>query len=127
MILYHGTDVDSALNILNHGLDAAKLTALQLDRPTQLGRGWYAAYEAEVAWFFASLAPGNVGRGYAVIEIDIPEDILNQLIAAQQAIRSAIVNVPFGAQQYWFDLRAFAVLNAHATFRPYAGQEPSHG
>ena len=127
MILYHGTDIDSALDILNHGLDAAKLTALQLDRPTQLGRGWYAAYEAEVAWFFASLAPGNVGRGYTVIEIDIPDDMLNQLVAVRQAIRSAIVNVPFGAQQYWFDLRAFAVLNAHATFRPYAGQEPSHG
>ena len=127
MILYHGTDIDSALDILNHGLDAAKLTALQLDRPTQLGRGWYAAYEAEVAWFFASLAPGNVGRGYTVIEIDIPEDILNQLVAARQAIRSAIVNVPFGAQQYWFDLRAFEVLNTHTTFRPYAGQEPSHG
>jgi hypothetical protein len=127
MILYHGTDIDSALDILNHGLDAAKLTALQLDRPTQLGHGWYAAYEAEVAWFFASLAPGNVGRGYTVIEIDIPEDILNQLVATRQAIRSTIVNVPFRAQQYWFDLRAFAVLNAHATFRPYAGQESSNG
>jgi hypothetical protein len=120
MILYHGTDIDSALDILNHGLDAAKLTALHLDRPTQLGRGWYATYEVEVAWFFASLAPGNVGRGYTVIEIDIPDDILIQLVADRQAIRSAIVNVPFGAQQYWFDLRAFVVLNAHATFRPYA-------
>ena len=127
MILYHGADIDSALDILNHGLDAAKLTALQRDRPTQLGRGWYAAYEAEVVWFFASLAAGNVGRGYAVIEIEIPADMLNQLIAARQAIRSAVVNVPFGAQQYWFDLSAFAVLNAHATFRPYAGQEPSNG
>jgi len=68
-----------------------------------------------------------VGRGYAVIEIEIPEDMLNQLVAARQAIRSAIVNVPFGAQQYWFDLSAFEVLNAHATFRPYAGQEPSNG
>jgi hypothetical protein len=121
MILYHGTDIDSALDILNHGLDAAKLTALQRERPTQLGRGWYATYEAEVAWFFASLAPGNVGRGYTVIEIDIPEDVLNQLVEARQAIQSAIANVPFGAQQYWFDLRAFAVLNARATFRPYVG------
>jgi hypothetical protein len=98
MILYHGTDIDSALDILNHGLDAAKLTALQGDRPTQLGRGWYATYEADVAWFFASLAPGNVGRGYSVIEIDIPEDILTQLVTARQAFRSAILNVPFGAQ-----------------------------
>jgi hypothetical protein len=88
------------LNVLEDlcGLDTAKLAALQLDRPTQLGRGWYAAYEAEVGWFCASLAPGNVGRGYAVIEIEIPEDILKQLIAARQAIRSAIVNVPFGQE-----------------------------
>jgi hypothetical protein len=127
MILYHGTDIDSALDILNHGLDAAKLMALQLDRPPQLGHGWYATSEAEVAWFFASLAPGNVGRGYTVIEIDIPEDVLNQLVAARQAIRSTIVNVPFRAQQYWFDLGAFAVLNVHATFRPYVGQESSNG
>ena len=127
MILYHGTDVDSALDILNHGLDAAKLTALQLDRPTQLGLGWYAAYDAEVAWFFASLARGNVGRGYTVIEIEIPEDVLTQLVEARRAIRSTIANVPFRAQQYWFDLGAFEVLNARATFRPYTGQELSNG
>ena len=45
MILYHGTDIDSALDILNHGLDAGKLTALQRERPAQLGHGWYAAFE----------------------------------------------------------------------------------
>jgi hypothetical protein len=36
MILYHGTDIDSALDILNHGLDAAKLTAPQLEMHTRL-------------------------------------------------------------------------------------------
>lgn len=56
MILYHGTDLDSALTILNEGLDAQKLSNLQADRPTQLGPGWYAAVEPEAAWFFASLA-----------------------------------------------------------------------
>jgi len=76
---------------------------------------------------FRFSGPGNTGRGYTVIEIDIPEDVLEQLIAARQAIRSAIANVPFRAQQYWFDLGAFEMLNARATLRPYAGQEPSHG
>jgi hypothetical protein len=127
MILYHGTDIDSALNILNNGLDAAKLTTLQSGRLTQLGAGWYATCDTEVAWFFASLAPGNVGRGYAVIEVEIPEDILNQLVVMGQAIRSDIANVPFAAQQYWFGIGAFALLNAHAIFRPLTGREPPNG
>jgi hypothetical protein len=127
MILYHGTDVDSALDMLNHGLDATKLLGLQRHRPTQIGVGWYAACDAEVAWFFASLAPGNVGRGYTVIEIDVPEDVLCQLSVAGQAIKMTIANVPFVAQQYWFSIDAFDVLNARVIFRPYTGQEPSHG
>ena len=126
MILYHGTDIDSALDI-HKGLDAGKLIALQHVRSTQVGVGWYAACDAEIAWFFASLAPGNVGRGYAVIEIDIPEDVFNQVLAARQAIRSAIANVLFVAQQYWFDIGSFALLNARTTYRPYVGQEPSNG
>lgn len=32
MLLYHGTDLDSALDILNHGLDANKLSNLQAGR-----------------------------------------------------------------------------------------------
>lgn len=127
MLLYHGTDMDSALDILNHGLDADRLTALQHNRPPQLGTGWYAACEAEVAWFFASLAPGNVGRGYTVIEIDIPDNLLNDLIAAKQAVQSTIANVPFVAQQYLFTVDAFAILNARATLRPHLGQELSDG
>ena len=68
-----------------------------------------------------------MGRGYTVIEIEIPEDVLTQLVEARRAIRSTIANVPFRAQQYWFDLGAFEVLNARATFRPYTGQELSNG
>jgi hypothetical protein len=127
MILYHDTDVASALDILNQGLDATTWLALQRGRRTQLGVGWYAACDAEVAWFFASLAPGNTGRGYTVIELEVPEDLLNQLVAAGQAIRMTIANVPFVAQQYWFALEAFDLLNARATFRPSRGQEPSYG
>lgn len=127
MILYHGTDIDSALDILNNGLDATKLTALQYGHPTQLGAGWYAACDAEAAWFFASLAPGNVGRGYAVIEVDIPDDMLNQLEATGQAIKNRIANVPFTAAQYCFRIDAFAVLNTQVIFRPLQGEESSHG
>lgn len=64
---------------------------------------------------------------YHGTDIDSALDILNQLVEARQAIRSTIANVPFGDQQYWFDLGTFEVLNAHATFRPHTGQELSNG
>jgi hypothetical protein len=95
---------------------------LQTGRPTQLGLGWYVTRDAEVAWFFASFAPGNVGRGYTVVEMELSEDDLNHLIKSGLAIRSDISNVPFVAEQYWFALRAFDFLNAHASFRPYLRQ-----
>jgi hypothetical protein len=80
-----------------------------------------------VAWFFASLATGNVGRGYTVIEIDIPDEALKQLDTTGEAIKSCIINVPFAAEQYCFRIDAFAVLNAQAIFRPWRGEELSHG
>jgi len=40
--LYHGTDIESALDILNNGLNGDRLLALQT-QPVQLGKGWYAA------------------------------------------------------------------------------------
>jgi len=46
--LYHGTDIESALDILNNGLNGSRLIALQT-QPVQLGRGWYAAFDPEVA------------------------------------------------------------------------------
>jgi hypothetical protein len=55
--LYHGTDVNSALDILNNGLNRDRLRALQTE-PVQLGIGWYAAFDPQIAWFFATLAPG---------------------------------------------------------------------
>jgi hypothetical protein len=117
--LYHGTDVDSALDILNNGLDAERLATLQGERPVPLGRGWYTTLDVEVAWFFASLAPGNSGRGYTVIEMELLKDDLDKLIEQGLAIRSEILNVPFVAEQFWFDTRAFDFLNTHAIFRPY--------
>lgn len=123
IVLYHGTDIDSALDILNNGLDTQRLLTLQSDRVTQLGIGWYATDEPETAWFFASLAPGNTGHGYTVIEMELSKYELELLIQRGLAVRREIVNVPFLAEQYWFALDIFELLNERAIFRPYQKQE----
>jgi hypothetical protein len=119
IVFYHGTDVDSALDILNNGLNAEHLLAMQTERSVQIRPGWYTALDPEVAWFFASLAPGDKGRGYTVIEIHLKTGDLESLFARGLASRSIIRNVPFVAEQIWFDLAAFEFLNLHAEFRPY--------
>ena len=116
--LYHGTDAQSALDILNNGLQADKLLALQARHPVQSGVAWYAACDPEVAWFFASLAPGDTAQGCTVIEMSIPLAVLERLIMAGLASRERIANVPFMAEQIRFDLATFDVLNAQAEFRP---------
>lgn len=115
--LYHGTDTESALDILNHGLSAEKLRSLQTT--TQIGPGWYAALNVEVAWFFASIAPGNVGRGYTVVEMELALKDLQQLIELELVKESKILNVPFRATHYAFLPEAFEFLNVKAVFRPY--------
>jgi len=119
MILYHGTDVDSALDILNNGLSAEQLRLRQSSRQTQLGPGLYVAEDPEIAWFFASLAPGNSERGYTVIEIELPDVTFTNLRRSGFVHAEAIVNVPFSAGQYRFDLAAFDEINEIALFRPY--------
>jgi len=121
IVLYHGTDVDSALDILNNGLDAEHLLALQTGRLVQIRTGWYTALDPDVAWFFASLAPGDKGGGQAVIEIRLKISDLETLLVRGLAIQSAIRNVPFIAEQVWFDVAAFELLNSRAEFRPYTG------
>ena len=120
-VLYHGADIDSALDILNNGLDAEHLLALQARRPVQIRTGWYTALDPEVAWFFASLSPGDKGQGYTVIEMRLKASDLEALFARRLAIRSIIRNVPFVAEQIWFDVAAFEFLNSHAEFRPCRG------
>ena len=119
IVLYHGTDVDSALDILNNGLNTERLLAMQTGRSVQVRAGWYTALDPEVAWFFASLSPGDKGRGYTVIEMHLKTNYLEELFARGLASRSIIRNVPFVAEQIWFDLAAFEFLNTHAEFRPY--------
>lgn len=117
--LYHGTDVESALDILNNGLNADNLLALQTGRSVQSGAGLYVTFDPEIAWFFASLAPGDTSRGCTVIEMLLPRVELERLIAAELAHRERIANVPFVAEQIRFDLTAFDTLNENAEFRPY--------
>jgi len=97
------------------------LLALQTGRLVQIRTGWYTARDTDVAWFFASLAPGDKGRGYAVIEIHLKVSDLEKLLVRGLAIQSAIRNVPFIAEQVWFDVAAFELLNSRAEFRPYTG------
>jgi hypothetical protein len=114
---YHGTDIDSALDILNHGLNVEKLSSLQTT--TQIGPGWYTTLNVEVAWFFASLAPGNFGRGYTVVEMDLAFDDLQQLIKMKLAKNNKIFNVPFIAAQYIFLPASFDFLNKKGILRPF--------
>lgn len=116
--LYHGTDIESALDILNNGLNGSRLLALQT-QPVQLGCGWYAAFDLEVAWFFATLAPGLEALGCTVIEMSLPVVELNYLLDREQASIQPIANVMFSAQQIWFSINAFDFLNKKAEFQPY--------
>ncbi|GFE72146.1 hypothetical protein [Chroococcus sp. FPU101] len=115
---YHGTDVYSALDILNNGLNAQRLLALQ-KQPVQLGTGWYTSFEPEVAWFFASLAPGGEGVGCTVIEMLLSVEDFNYLLEKRDARIESIANVKFAAEQVCFYLSAFEFLNQRAEFKPY--------
>jgi len=116
--VYHGTDIESALDILNNGLNGSRLLALQT-QPIQLGIGWYAAFDPEVAWFFATLAPGLEALGCTVIEMSLPVVELNYLLDRGEAKIEPIANVMFAAQQIWFSINAFDFLNKKADFQPY--------
>lgn len=117
--LYHGTDWESALDILNSGLDVENLRRLQSDRATQLGPGWYVTESPDIAWYFASIAPGLTDDGYTVVEMTVAQTDLQSLLVRGLAVRRQIVNVAFAGEQYWFSPDIFAFLNEQAIFQPY--------
>lgn len=123
MILHHGTDWRSALSILNEGLDVAALRSLQARRESQLGVGWYTTESRDIAWFFASMAPGNSGGGYTVLAMELAQSDLHELLVQKLAVQSEIVNVPFQGRQYWFAPASFPFLNERAVFRPLRQEE----
>ena len=117
VILYHGTDVESALDILNNGLSEDELNKRQTES-VQLGPGWYAAVEPDVAWFFATLAADALDR-CTVVEMLITEEELDDLLTMELARREIIGSVPFEGEQIWFSPEAFDFLNEHALFVPH--------
>jgi hypothetical protein len=119
VIFYHGTDLDSLLNILNDGLQVDKLRRLQSKHKVQSGAGWYVTDNISAAWYFATIAYGNKDRGSAVVEIELFIEHFELLVDQGLVKKSKIVNVHFDADQYLFDIQAFEFLNQHAAFRPY--------
>lgn len=120
IILYHGTDWESALDILNHGIDITKLRYLQ-QAVTQLGEGFYTTNDIDTAWYFASTAPGSIDKNYTVIEIELLVEHLESLFEQSLAIRHSIINVQFQGEQIWFHPDAFDFMNENALFRPFSG------
>lgn len=117
IILYHGTDVDSALDVLNHGISLAKLRMLQTGA-TQFGEGFYTTDKVEVAWFFASMAPGTLDKSYTVIECELLVEHLKDLLEQGLALQAPVANTTFIGQQIWFHPDAFEFVNENAKFRP---------
>lgn len=121
VILYHGTDVESALDILNHGLNVERLLELQSKRPVQMGAGWYTTEDIDVAWYFAALSLETMYQEGTVIEMELFVEHFESLIEQGLAVKSEIHNVLFQGEQIWFHLNAFEFLNQNAIFRPYTG------
>lgn len=116
--LYHGTDVYSALDILNNGLNSERLVKLQVNHPVQLGPGLYTAIDLDVAWFFASLDPTAETLEYTVIEISLPVVELKYLFDRKEARIESLVHGQFKVERVWFSIAAFDFLNQVAEFRP---------
>ncbi|HRW11328.1 MAG TPA: hypothetical protein P5121_39790 [Caldilineaceae bacterium] len=89
---------------------------------TQLGEGWYTTDRVDIAWYFASIAPGAIGNSYTVIEMHILWEHLETLLDQQLAIKSPINNVVFEGEQYWFHPDSFPFLNEQVVFHPCTGE-----
>ena len=122
VILYHGTDIESAIDIIQNGLSLDNLIQQSNGRPTQLGIGWYTTDEIDIAWYFASTAPGSIGRQYVVVVMEMFQEHLEMLFEQELAVKQEIINVPFQGDQYWFHPDSFDLLNQQAFFRPYTGE-----
>ena len=121
IILYHGTDWESALDTLNHGLNIANLRRLQR-AVTQLGGGFYTTDDVDTAWFFASAAPGTIDRSYTVIEVEMLNEHFESMLEQGLAIQQPLVNIVFQGEQIWFHPDTFDFINENALFRPFSGE-----
>jgi hypothetical protein len=121
--LYHGTDIESASDIIQNGLNLDNLVRQQDGRPTQLGTGLYTTDQIDIAWYFASAAPGSIGRQYVVVVMEMFQEHLESLFEQGLAVKQEIIGVYFQGDQYWFHPDSFDFLNQQAFFRPYTGNE----
>lgn len=119
VILYHGTDVESALKILNDGINQQDLELWQRGRRLQSGPGWYTTDNVIAARYFASIAPGNRDHGNTIIIMEMFLEHLEMLLEQGLCRKETIRNVYFDAEQYWFDMKTLPFLNENAIFRPY--------
>jgi hypothetical protein len=83
MLLYHGTDIDSAKRLLaGESLDPAKAASLKIDGPP----GFFLAVERSDAEFFALR---QLRGPAAVVQVDVSDAAISQLLASG-AIRRPI-------------------------------------
>lgn len=115
--------MDSAIDIVQHGLNIENLLQRQAGRPTQLGLGWYTTDEIDIAWYFASIAADAFEHNYAVVVMQIFQEHLESLLEQGLAVKREIINVLFQGDQYWFHSDAFSFLNQQAFFYPYTENE----
>lgn len=109
--LHHGTDLNSALDIMHNGLDQTNAAALNVS-----GEFW-ATTDQNMADVFAQVNP--TGGQPARLDFDIPLQVVLDLIAAipPQAIRD-------GEDVYEFLPSSYAVLNQHLTNRQVVSPVP---
>ncbi len=121
VILYHGTNWENAIDILNHGLNIGRLIEIQSSKFVQTGIGWYTTENIDAAWYFASMSLETMNQEGTVIEMEIFLEHLESLFERGWATKSEIRNVLFQGEQIWFHLDALEFLNQNAVLRPYTG------
>jgi hypothetical protein len=102
VLLSHGTDVDSAIRIRDHGLDAAEAAKLNAT-----GEFWASADAATADWFaFSNPAGGPPVR----LDFDVPEQVLTLLV--NQIPPLALFHAP---SDYEFSPASYDMLNQAMT------------
>jgi hypothetical protein len=102
LCLHHGTDLDSANDLLANGLDSAKAAAYNVS-----GEFW-ATTNPQTANTFAQVNPA--GGPPARFDFDIPVDVLQTLLA-----ETPPVAYPHGTDWFEFLPACFADINQHRT------------
>src|SRR5262245_8494820 len=107
IVLYHGTDMASANDILQHGVDAS-----QAARYNSTGEVWATTDPTVAEWFArAKLANGPP----ALLRFEVPHATVQGLLAAQPVMAQTD-----GQGTYEFLPASFPTLNQHMTGKQLA-------